>query len=77
MSLYDYRLAVIQGLLPNNQNIPVNSKKRNCETHLPKKFRKIVKKDICTKGANIVIHREFVRILYIFVLSVKTSLAYV
>jgi len=44
MKLYDYRLAVIQGLLPDSQNIPVNSNKRYSETHLPLKVQKNSKK---------------------------------
>jgi len=43
-SLYDYRLSVIQGLLPKQQNIQINTKKRNSETHLPKKVPKNNKK---------------------------------
>ncbi|XP_025425937.1 piggyBac transposable element-derived protein 4-like [Sipha flava] len=37
-------LAVIQGLLLDSQNIPVNSKKRYSETHLPLKVQKNSKK---------------------------------
>ncbi|KAL4103748.1 hypothetical protein QTP88_019089 [Uroleucon formosanum] len=37
-------LSVIQGLLPKQQNIQINTKKRNSETHLPKKVPKNNKK---------------------------------
>jgi len=76
-SLYDYRLSVIQGLLPKQQNIQIKTKKRNSETHLPKKVPKNNKNGICTKSANIVMHREFERIESIFAMSVKTKLDYV
>ena len=79
-SLYEFRLSVIESLLPNNQTVfDTNTRimKKKNKTHFPKKVEKNDKKNTNTNVVKFVLEKAFVEIRYIIVWNTKKNQVYV
>lgn len=79
MSLYEYRLSIIQNLLPSDENVlnTTHKIKKPNNFHLPKNVLKNEKKGIYTKDVKFVMIKVFVMIQFITANNAMASLVYV
>jgi hypothetical protein len=72
ISLYDYRISVIESLLPKKDN----KTQKNSEAHLPKKVEKMKKTDIIKNVVGFVLIKKYEKKLYITVINVRMNQGY-